>query len=101
MVGVRKDSPLVVGLGDGEFFLASDVPAFLNYSKDVIFLEDDEMAVLTDRGLSIMGPDSTPLQKEVKSVPWSLSMAEKGGYKHFMLKEIYGNRRYIERKTLS
>ena len=95
MVGVRKDSPLVVGLGDGEFFLASDVPAFLNYSKDVIFLEDDEMAVLTDRGLSIMGPDSTPLQKEVKSVPWSLSMAEKGGYKHFMLKEIYEQPRAI------
>jgi len=95
MVGIRKDSPLVVGLGDGEFFLASDVPAFLNYSKDVIFLEDDEMAVLTDRGLSIMGPDNTPLQKEVKSVPWSLSMAEKGGYKHFMLKEIYEQPRAI------
>lgn len=95
MVGIRKDSPLVVGLGDGEFFLASDVPAFLNYSKDVIFLEDDEMAVLTDRGLSIIGPDSTPLQKEVKSVPWSLSMAEKGGYKHFMLKEIYEQPRAI------
>jgi len=95
MVGIRKDSPLVVGLGDGEFFLASDVPAFLNYSKDVIFLEDDEMAVLTDRGLSIMGHDGTPLQKEVKSVPWSLSMAEKGGYKHFMLKEIYEQPRAI------
>ena len=95
MVGIRKDSPLVIGLGDGEFFLASDVPAFLNYSKDVIFLEDDEMAVLTDRGLSIMGPDNTPLQKEVKSVPWSLSMAEKGGYKHFMLKEIYEQPRAI------
>ena len=95
MVGIRKDSPLVVGLGDGEFFLASDVPAFLNYSKDVIFLEDDEIAVLTDRGLSIMGPDSTPLQKEIKSVPWSLSMAEKGGYKHFMLKEIYEQPRAI------
>jgi glucosamine--fructose-6-phosphate aminotransferase (isomerizing) len=95
IVGIRKDSPLVVGLGDGEFFLASDVPAFLNYSKDVIFLEDGEMAVLTDRGLSIIGPDSVPLQKEVKSVPWSLSMAEKGGYKHFMLKEIYEQPRAI------
>jgi glucosamine--fructose-6-phosphate aminotransferase (isomerizing) len=95
MVGIRKDSPLVVGLGDGEFFLASDVPAFLNYSKDVIFLEDDEMAVLTDRGLSIVGHDGIPLQKEVKSVPWSLSMAEKGGYKHFMLKEIYEQPRAI------
>jgi glucosamine--fructose-6-phosphate aminotransferase (isomerizing) len=88
IVGVRKDSPLVVGLGDGEFFLASDVPAFLSYSKNVIFLDDGEMAVLTDEGIAITGPDSIPVQKEVKSVPWSLSMAEKGGYKHFMLKEI-------------
>jgi glucosamine--fructose-6-phosphate aminotransferase (isomerizing) len=95
IVGVRKDSPLVVGLGDGEFFLASDVPAFLSHSKDVIFLDDGEMAVLTDRGIAITGPDSIPVQKEVKSVPWSLSMAEKGGYKHFMLKEIYEQPRSI------
>ncbi len=95
IVGIRKDSPLVVGLGDGEFFLASDVPAFLNYSKDVIFLDEGDMAVLTDRGFSITGPDGTPLRKEIKSVPWSLSMAEKGGYKHFMLKEIYEQPRAI------
>jgi glucosamine--fructose-6-phosphate aminotransferase (isomerizing) len=88
IVGVRKDSPLVVGLGDGEFFVASDVPAFLSYSKNVIFLDDGEMAVLTGEGVAITGHDGTPVQKEVKSVPWSLSMAEKGGYKHFMLKEI-------------
>ncbi len=95
IVGIRKDSPLVVGLGDGEFFLASDVPAFLNYSKDVIFLDEGDMAVLTDRGFSITGPDGTPLRKEIKSVPWSLSMAERGGYKHFMLKEIYEQPRAI------
>jgi glucosamine--fructose-6-phosphate aminotransferase (isomerizing) len=95
IVGVRKDSPLVVGVGDGEFFLASDVPAFLSHSKDVIFLDDGEMAVLTEGGFSITGPDNTPVQKEVKSVPWSLSMAEKGGYKHFMLKEIYEQPRAI------
>jgi glucosamine--fructose-6-phosphate aminotransferase (isomerizing) len=95
IVGVRKDSPLVVGLGDREFFLASDVPAFLSHSKDVIFLDDGEMAVLTEGGVSITGPDNTPVQKEVKSVPWSLSMAEKGGYKHFMLKEIYEQPRAI------
>ncbi|MFH0932906.1 MAG: glutamine--fructose-6-phosphate transaminase (isomerizing) [Nitrospirota bacterium] len=95
IVGVRKDSPLVVGLGDREFFLASDVPAFLSHSKDVIFLDDGEMAVLTEGGVSITGPDNIPVQKEVKSVPWSLSMAEKGGYKHFMLKEIYEQPRAI------
>jgi glucosamine--fructose-6-phosphate aminotransferase (isomerizing) len=95
IVGVRKDSPLVVGVGDREFFLASDVPAFLSHSKDVIFLDDGEMAVLTEGGFSITGPDNTPVQKEVKSVPWSLSMAEKGGYKHFMLKEIYEQPRAI------
>jgi len=95
IIGVRKDSPLVVGLGEGEFFLASDVPAFLSHSKDVIFLDDGEMAVLTGQSLAITGPDSTPIQKEVRSVPWSLSMAEKGGYKHFMLKEIYEQPRSI------
>lgn len=95
IIGVRKDSPLVVGLGKGEFFLASDVPAFLSYSRDVIFLDEGEMAVLSDKGFKIMGPDSTPVQKDVKSVPWSLSMAEKGGYKHFMLKEIYEQPRSI------
>jgi glucosamine--fructose-6-phosphate aminotransferase (isomerizing) len=95
IVGARKDSPLVVGLGDGEFFLASDVTAFLNYSRDVIFLDDGEMAVLSDQGISITGPDGNSVQKDVKSVPWSLSMAEKGGYRHFMLKEIYEQPRSI------
>jgi glucosamine--fructose-6-phosphate aminotransferase (isomerizing) len=95
IVGVRKDSPLVVGLGDGEFFVASDIPAFLSYSRDVIFLDDGEMAILTGDGVKITGLDGGPLQKEVKSVPWNPSMAEKGGYKHFMLKEIYEQPRAI------
>ena len=95
IIGARKDSPLVVGLGDGELFLASDVPAFLNYSRDVVFIDDGEMVILSDKGLVIKGPDGSPVQREVKSVPWSLSMAEKGGYKHFMLKEIYEQPRAI------
>ncbi|MBI5188542.1 MAG: glutamine--fructose-6-phosphate transaminase (isomerizing) [Nitrospirae bacterium] len=95
IVGIRKDSPLVVGLGDGEFFLASDVPAFLNYSRNVIFLDDGEMVVLTDDGVMITGHDGIPVQKDVKSVSWSPSMAEKGGYRHFMLKEIYEQPRAI------
>lgn len=95
IVGVRKDSPLVIGLGEGESFIASDIPAFLSYSRDVIFLDNGEMAVLTENGVKITGLDGVPVQKDVKSVSWSPSMAEKGGYKHFMLKEIYEQPRAI------
>ncbi len=95
IVGVRKDSPLVVGLGDGEFFVASDIPAFLSYSRDVIFLDDGEMVVLTSRGAEITRVDGMPVNKEVRAVSWSPSMAEKGGFKHFMLKEIYEQPRAI------
>jgi glucosamine--fructose-6-phosphate aminotransferase (isomerizing) len=94
IVGVRKDCPLVVGLGNGEFFIASDVPAFLSYSRDVIFLDDAEIVVLTNNGIRIT-LDGIPVQKDVKSVSWSHSMAEKGGYRHFMLKEIYEQPRAI------
>jgi glucosamine--fructose-6-phosphate aminotransferase (isomerizing) len=95
IVGARKDSPLVVGLGTEEFFVASDVPAFLNYSRDVIFLDDGEMVVMTEDGVQVTTLDGMPIQKEVKSVSWSPSMAEKGGYRHFMLKEIYEQPRAI------
>ncbi|MEW6066976.1 MAG: glutamine--fructose-6-phosphate transaminase (isomerizing) [Nitrospirota bacterium] len=95
IVGVRKDSPLVLGIGEGEFFIASDFPAFLNYSREVIFLDDGEMAVITEDGVKITGFDGTPAQKEIKSITFSPSMAEKGGYKHFMLKEIYEQPRAI------
>ncbi|GAB4408119.1 MAG: glutamine--fructose-6-phosphate transaminase (isomerizing) [Thermodesulfovibrionales bacterium] len=88
IVGVRKDCPLCVGLGDGEYFIASDVPAFMNHSKDVIFLNDGEMVIMTNEGVMITTMEGVPLNKEVTTIPWSPSMAEKGGYKHFMLKEI-------------
>lgn len=95
VVAVRKESPLVIGLGDGEYFLASDVPAFLSHSKEVIFLENNEMAVMHSDGVIITDFEGTTLNKNVVTISWSPSMAEKGGYRHFMLKEIYEQPRAI------
>ncbi|HTZ18332.1 MAG TPA: glutamine--fructose-6-phosphate transaminase (isomerizing) [Dissulfurispiraceae bacterium] len=95
IVAVRKESPLVLGLGDNEYFLASDVPAFLSYSREVIFLDNNEMAVMHRDGVIITDLDGKPMNKNVVTVSWSPSMAEKGGYRHFMLKEIYEQPRAI------
>ncbi len=95
IVAVRKESPLVLGLGDNEFFLASDVPAFLSYSREVIFLDNNEMAIMHRSGVIITDFEGKPLNKAVMTISWSPSMAEKGGYRHFMLKEIYEQPRSI------
>ncbi|HEX8949479.1 MAG TPA: glutamine--fructose-6-phosphate transaminase (isomerizing) [Dissulfurispiraceae bacterium] len=95
IIAVRKESPLVIGLGEGEYFLASDVPAFLSHSKEVIFLDNNEMAVLHRDGVIITDFEGKPLNKSVTTISWSPSMAEKGGYRHFMLKEIYEQPRAI------
>jgi glucosamine--fructose-6-phosphate aminotransferase (isomerizing) len=95
IVGVKKESPLCIGLGDGENFIASDVPAFIYYSRDVIFLNDGEMVIMTGDGVTVTTLDGSPIKKEVTTISWSPSMAEKGGYKHFMLKEIFEQPRAV------
>lgn len=91
LIAVRNHSPLVLGVHeDGGSFLASDIPALLPFTNKVIFLEDQEFAILTANSYSISSlEDSTPIDKEVKEIEWNAGMAEKAGYKHFMLKEIF------------
>ena len=100
LIAVRLASPLIVGVGDGENFIASDIPAILEHTRDFYVLEDGEMAVLTRDDVRLMKTDGEPVERETLRVDWDIVTAEKGGYDHFMLKEIHEQPRAI-RDTLT
>nr|WP_303721880.1 glutamine--fructose-6-phosphate transaminase (isomerizing) [Malonomonas rubra] len=95
LIAAKLGSPLVVGQGEGEYFVASDIPAMLSHTREMIFLEDGEMAVFSEVGMRFTDLAGAVVEKQSKTITWSPLMAEKGGYKHFMLKEIYEQPRAV------
>lgn len=89
ILGVRKESPLILGLGDGEYFLASDAPAILQHTRRIIYLADHETFIMDEEGITVKDRDGRVLDKPVETIRWTPEMAQKGGYPHFMLKEIH------------
>jgi len=100
IIGARKESPLVIGVGDNENFLASDIPALLKYTNRVIFLDDGEMCVVNKNSISIFDENNKEISKEEQLIKWDFKDAEKSGFPHFMLKEIYDQPDTVQRVFL-